>query len=93
METILTLNVRGHVMLPMFRDHFKMTSRRMKSEIQAMHRETVTTLRGKGIAYGDLMSAGLRCDFEDAAVDTVTLASEMPVGIVGTDLPLTASID
>ncbi len=54
---ILTLNFRGHVMLPMFRDHFKMTSRRMKSEIQAMHRETVTALRGKGIAYGELRSA------------------------------------
>jgi len=39
------------------------------------------------------MSTGLRCDFEDAAVDTVKLAWETPGGIVGADLPLTASID
>lgn len=43
-------------MLEVMRDHFKITSPRMRQEIQAMHKEVIRILGEKGIDYASLRS-------------------------------------
>lgn len=57
METIFTLNVRDHVLLPVIRDHFKLNSTVLHREIHALHQETIQVLNSKGINYKALRSA------------------------------------
>jgi len=54
---IFTLNARGHVMLEVMRDHFKLSSQRLRAEIQGMHHSMIEALAAKGIEYTDLRSA------------------------------------
>ncbi|AEM47113.1 hypothetical protein Acife_0942 [Acidithiobacillus ferrivorans SS3] len=56
METIYTLNVRDHIMLPLIRDHFNPSSAALHREIRRLHHETVLALRTKGVNYADLRS-------------------------------------
>jgi hypothetical protein len=56
METIYTLNVRDHVMLPVIRDHFHLASASLHHEIRRLHQDTVLALRAKGVNYVDLRS-------------------------------------
>lgn len=56
-QPILTLNSRSHVGLEILRDHFKLTTARLRAEIQGMHQSTIQVLAGKGIEYNKLRSA------------------------------------
>jgi hypothetical protein len=44
-------------MLPVMRDHFKLSSAFMHREIRGLHRETVRSLEAKGVKYSALRSA------------------------------------
>lgn len=57
METIYTLNVRDHIMLPFMRDQFKLSSKVLNREIRGLHQETVRSLEMKGVKYSELRSA------------------------------------
>jgi len=56
MPPIFTLNARSHVMLEVARDYLKITSPRMRQEIQAAHQEVIQILAEKGIDYASLRS-------------------------------------
>lgn len=56
METIYTLNVRDHIMLPVIRDHFDLSNATLHCEIRRLHKETVEVLKAKGISYSGLRS-------------------------------------
>lgn len=56
MSCIHTLNARGHLMLEMMRDHFKLSPKQMLQEIAALHKQTIEVLHQKGIDYGSLRS-------------------------------------
>src|SRR5205814_5035695 len=58
MPPIFTLNARGHLMLEVMRDYFKLTNSRLRAEIQAMHRSAVDVLKAKGIPY-EVLRPGL----------------------------------
>ncbi len=57
MQSIHTLNARGHITLEMFRDHFGIAAPRMRQEILLLHGDVVRILASKGIQYSDLRSA------------------------------------
>jgi len=54
---IYTLNARGHMMLEVMRDHFKLSDPVMHDEIRTIHIETVRALAEKDIPYKNLKSA------------------------------------
>jgi hypothetical protein len=56
-QPIFTLNARGHIMLEVMRDYFKMSNPRVRAEIQDIHRATQEALAAKGIKYADLKAA------------------------------------
>ncbi len=57
METIYTLNVRDHIMLPVVRDHFGASTESLHKEIRRMHAETLSVLNTKGVKYSDLKTS------------------------------------
>lgn len=56
MAAIHTLNARGHIMLEVMRDYFKLTPQQLRPEIQSMHEATIGILSRKGIDYSSLRS-------------------------------------
>jgi hypothetical protein len=56
MESILTLNCRGHLLFPEMRDLFDLTNSQMRAEILTMQRTTIASLAAKKISYRDLRS-------------------------------------
>jgi hypothetical protein len=56
-KPIHTLNARGHVMLEVMRDYFKLSPARMQREIQGMRLKLEEELSKKGISYARLKSA------------------------------------
>lgn len=57
MQSIFTLNSRGHIMLEVMRDHFGIAAPQMRREIQLLHRETIQILASKNIEYSALRPA------------------------------------
>jgi hypothetical protein len=55
-QPIFTLDARGHVMLEVMREYFKLTPEDMHREIQRMHAITQEVLHSKGVAYQQLRS-------------------------------------
>lgn len=56
-QSIHTLDARGHLMLELVRDHFKLPPERMRKEIQGLHSSVVEALGAKGIRYEKLKTA------------------------------------
>ncbi|OIJ42274.1 hypothetical protein [Massilia timonae] len=57
MQSIHTLNARGHLMLGTIRDFFKIGASAMRNEILRMHEDTIRILASKKIDYDSLRSA------------------------------------
>ncbi|MGP4727781.1 hypothetical protein ACSV5S_24250 [Agrobacterium deltaense] len=56
-KSIHTLNARGHIMLEVTRDYFKVSPAAMFREIQRLRHEAETVLASKRIRYADLKTA------------------------------------
>ena len=54
MDTIYTLNARGHILLEVMQTYFNLDSNRMYSEIQGIFKQTIKILESKNIQYKDL---------------------------------------
>jgi hypothetical protein len=53
-ETIFTLNARGNIYLDVVREHFSLSERQIRIEIQTMFRQTVRALATSGVDYQKL---------------------------------------
>lgn len=56
-STIFTLNARGNIFLEILRDHFELSTPRIRKEIQSMHRTMHDALASKKINYADFKTA------------------------------------